>query len=95
MPLAMSIEERLRRARALYLECVNMPEPAPGIEHGHWLVKVKSRLGNAQRMLRSGRFITDPKKKFLIEQNARARELNKLIDRFWDTRIMPHYDTRK
>lgn len=58
MPLALTPAEKIRRARALIAECRAMPEPA-GKARGAWVVKMRSRLNHADKMLRPHRFRAD------------------------------------
>lgn len=52
MPMALTVDERVRRARMLIDECRSMPEPSGGHSHGRWIVKMRSRLIRAERLLK-------------------------------------------
>lgn len=78
MPLKLKPAEKIRRAESLIAECRAMPEPPRGNKHGHWVVKMRSRLNHATRLIERRRFqLCDD---FSATERARADELLNEID---------------
>ena len=81
MPLALKPSVKIQRARALLAECRALTEPPMGQAHGHWKVKLRSRLSRAARLIerKSYRRRDD----FAADERATADALLKEIDALW------------
>jgi hypothetical protein len=81
MPLALSPKIKINRARQLVAECRAMPEPPKGQAHGHWKIKVHSRLGRADKLIRRKTYRA--RDGFNGAERAQADELIAEIDALW------------
>jgi predicted RNA-binding protein YlxR (DUF448 family) len=53
--IALTADERLRRARAEIQKARSMPEPTDNRAHGAWMKKQRSCIGHADREMRAAR----------------------------------------
>ena len=81
MPLDLSPKTKLDRARQLIAECRAMPEPPMGQAHGHWKVKMRSRLARAAKLIESKR--CRARDDFNDAERAEAQRLFGVIDQIW------------
>lgn len=78
MPLALTARTKISRAESLVTECRAMAEPPPGDAHGRWVVKMRSRLSHATRLIERKRYRM--RDNFNAAERARANTLLQEID---------------
>jgi len=81
MPLALNPAEKIKRAAMLIAECRAMPEPPRGQARGRWVVKMRSRLGRATRLIEPKRFRLHDD--FSDTERAQASALLAEVDRLY------------